>query len=75
MPDQYFIEDEANCLARKALGYLTKRQERGGKPITPSKALSSASWATIGSKFGFTTRRLVKKRALAILKKMLRQKT
>lgn len=71
--DQYFIEDEANALARKAFEFILKPKARGKKPPLPGKAISSASWATIGGKFKPETRALIKKRARAILKNLLKK--
>lgn len=72
--DTFFIEDQANALARKAYEFITHQRQRGAKPQTPGKALVSASWATIGGKFKPETRALIKKRARTILKKLLQVK-
>ena len=74
MIDQHFVEDQAYALAHKALEFISKPKARGEKPPLPSKALASASWATrLGTKFNSLVLRKNKKRALAILKDLLKK--
>ncbi len=72
--NQYFIENEADALARKALEFFTKGMARGDK-TTPGKAFTSASRAIMRKRnFQDYTKQLIKKRARAILAKLLRTK-